>query len=1018
MTSYLPIAASDDATVVATYDPPTRQAAGYQSEAALEKELIAQLQRQEYEYLPIKEEADLENNLRAQLEALNGIRFDAEEWARFYSMQLANKAEGILEKTAIIQANPAALVLVRTDGSQKNIHLFDKENIHRNHMQVINQYEVEGRHHNRYDVTILVNGLPLVHIELKRRGVELREAFNQINRYQRDSFWAGSGLFQYVQLFVISNGTYTKYYSNTTRFEHVKGQNSGHKKASAASFEFTSWWTDARNRHITDLMDFAKTFLSKRTLLNIISRFCVFTSEKNLMVLRPYQIVAAERIINRIRIATNYKKLGSIEAGGYIWHTTGSGKTLTSFKTAQLATRIEGVDKVLFVVDRKDLDDQTKKEYETFQKGAVNSNRSTAELARQLSNPAARIVITTIQKLSNFVRATKTHDVYNSHIVIIFDECHRSQFGDMHKAITKAFRNYHLFGFTGTPIFNENKASGSSLAIRTTAQVFGDRLHSYTISDAITDANVLPFRIDYVNTVRAREGVEDEEVAAIATEAALLDPRRISQVVAYILEHFDQKTKRNEHYSLKGKRLSGFNSIFATASVNAAKLYYTEFARQQENLPVERRLKIATIFTYAANSDEYSGDGLLPEEDFNAEALSLPDREFLEGAIADYNTMFGSNFDTSANNFGNYYEDVSKKMKTRELDMLIVVNMFLTGFDAKTLNTLWVDKHMHHHGLLQAFSRTNRILNSVKTYGNIVSFRNLEKETNDAIALFGNKEAQGITVLKPFADYFSTYVTKIDALRTWEPGAVIASESQQNAFIQVFGELLRLRNILTAFDEFEGQDPLSQRDLQDYQSTYLELYRARRKQSEGDVERINDDLTFEIELMKHVEVNVDYILMLVERYRAQHEAGSRAEIREEIRRVVKSSPSLQNKLDLIERFIESVSVTGEIDQEWEQYLAEQKAVEIEQLVREENLKQPQTDTFIDMVFRRGRLVASGADIEIILPAESLFGAGKNSRIARKQRVIEKISLLLDRFRGLGAPATAESYAVADAGEYV
>lgn len=997
MSTFLPIVASGNSTVVAEYDPPARKEKAYQSEADLEKAMIAQLQKQEYEYLPIHDEADLVKNLRLQLERLNDIRFENEEWDRFFKGQLANPSQSILDKTAIVQANPAALPLERNDGTQKNIHLIDKENIHRNHMQVINQYESIGNYHNRYDVTILVNGLPMVHVELKRRGVALREAFNQINRYQRDSFWAGSGLFQYAQLFVISNGTYTKYYSNTTRNSHVNGASRG--RAGAASFEFTSWWTDARNNHITDLMDFTKTFLSKRTLLNVITKFCVFTAEQALMVLRPYQIVAAERIINRVEIATNYKKLGSIEAGGYIWHTTGSGKTLTSFKTAQLATQIEGVDKVLFVVDRKDLDDQTKKEYEKFQKGAVSSNKSTKELREQLGNVNAKIVITTIQKLSNFVKTTSNHDIYNAHIVIVFDECHRSQFGDMHKAIKKAFKRYHLFGFTGTPIFNENRSSGSAV-IRTTPQVFGDRLHSYTISDAIADENVLPFRIDYVNTIKTRDGIRDREVSGIATEDALLDKARISMITKYVLEHFDQKTKRNSNYVLKDKRVRGFNTIFATASVKAARAYYQEFRDQQGKLPDDKKLKIATIFTYAPNSDQYS-EGMLPDEDFKTDALKDVDRNFLESAIGDYNQIFGTSFSTSANDFGNYYEDVSKRMKNRDLDMLIVVNMFLTGFDAKTLNTLWVDKYLHHHGLLQAFSRTNRILNSVKTYGNIVSFRNLEKETEEAIALFGNKDMQAITVLQSFDHYFALYWEKLTELRAWEPGEFIASEDEQDEFIQSFGELLRLRNILTAFDEFDEQDPLAERDLQNYQSTYLELYRDRRGTSEVEPEKINDDLTFEIELMKQVEVNVDYILALVEKYRSEHEADSKQEIKEEIRRSVKASPTLQNKLDLIEQFVDSVSATGNISDEWKQYLDEKKNREIKQLVKEENLKQPETNQFIESMFRLGRVQTTGTDIEKILPAGSRFGAGPNNRLKRKKRVVEWLENFFDRFHILG-----------------
>lgn len=998
MSTYFPIASSEESTVVTTFEAPERQATSYQSEAQLEAALIAQLQRQEYEYLDVKDVNGLKANLRVQLERLNEISLSDGEWQRFCDQHLMNRSLGIPQKTAIIQANPAALSFQRDDGSHKNIHLLDKTNIHRNHLQVINQYEADGTYHNRYDVTLLVNGLPLVHIELKRRGVELREAFNQINRYQRDSFWTDSGLFEYVQVFVISNGTFTKYYANTTRAGHLKEQASPKLRGAAASFEFTSWWTDAANRRITDLLDFAKTFLAKRTVLNVITRYCVFTVDQNLMVMRPYQIVAAERIINRIRLATNYRKTGTIEAGGYIWHTTGSGKTLTSFKTAQLACGIDGVDKVLFVVDRKDLDYQTKREYEKFQKGAVNSNKSTAELAKQLGNPAAKIVITTIQKLSNFVHANKGHAVFDAHVVIIFDECHRSQFGDMHRDIKRAFRNYHLFGFTGTPIFNENKGAGGT-PIRTTAQVFGDRLHAYTITDAITDGNVLRFRLEYYRTVKAREGIEDKKVSSIATEEALLDPRRISQVVGYILEHFDQKTKRNSHYALEGKRVRGFNSIFATASVKAARAYYTEFASQQAGLPVAQRLKIATIFTYAPNPDDYS-DGLLPEEDFDASSLAGPDRDFLETAIADYNQIFGCNFDTTAGRFQNYYEDVSKRLRNRELDMLIVVNMFLTGFDAKTLNTLWVDKPLRHHGLLQAYSRTNRILNSVKTYGHIVTFRNLEVQTNEALALFGNKEAKGITILRPFAEYFQNYCQKLDCLRQWEPGQTPESEAEQDQFIKVFGELLRLRNILQSFDEFEAQDPLTPRDLQDYQSAYLELYRERRSQNATQPELINDDLVFEIELMKQVEVNVYYILMLVAKYRDQHQSSEQEEIRADIERTVKSSPTLQNKLDLIEHFLEVVSPRGEVDAQWRDFLATQKARELADLVASENLKPAETQAFVETMFRQGHLETGGTDIEGILPLRPLFGAGGEDRASLRARVTQKLQAFFDRFHML------------------
>ena len=680
-------------------------------------------------------------------------------------------------------------LLKRDDGTTKNITLIDKTNVHNNRLQVINQYEVgqgEGgaKYANRYDVTVLVNGLPLVHIELKRRGVDIREAFNQINRYERDSFWAGSGLFDYVQLFVISNGTLTKYYSNTTRRQHLQDTSraTSARKKTSNSFEFTSWWADAANKPIQDLTAFARTFFAKHTLLNILTRYCVLTADKMLLVMRPYQIAATERILQKIQVSTNYKKLGTIEAGGYVWHTTGSGKTLTSFKAAQLATRMAGVEKVLFVVDRKDLDYQTMREYDRFEKGAANSNTSTRVLKKQLEDPGARIIITTIQKLATFIAANKGHAIYDGHVVIIFDECHRSQFGDMHTAITKAFKRYHLFGFTGTPIFAVNAASGGNPRLRTTEQAFGERLHTYTIVDAITDKNVLPFRIDYVNTIQVGVDVKDKKVPAIDTERALLDSRRIAEVVRYTLEHFDQKTRRTSGYVYTlisnvsdvaagrnrveevkvASRVKGFNALFATASIEAAKRYYTEFAKQQQVLPPDRRLKVGLIYSYAPNEAEE--DGYLDEEGFETDALDKSSRDFLEAAIGDYNAMFGTSYDTSSDKFQNYYKDLSLRLKNRQIDLVIVVNMFLTGFDATTLNTLFVDKRLVNHGLIQAYSRTNRILNSVKTYGNIVTFRDLEDETNDAIALFGNKDAKGIVLLKPYGDYYAEYGEKVAEL--------------------------------------------------------------------------------------------------------------------------------------------------------------------------------------------------------------------------------------------------------------
>ena len=660
---YEPIALSNESTVVAEYvrDGGAREE-GYQSEAALERELIQRLEAQAYEYLPLTSETELISNLRRQIERLNKVCLSDAEWERFFSTCIAGANDGIVEKTARIQEDHVQ-VLKRDDGTTKNIYLIDKANIHNNALQVINQYEVMGARANRYDVTVLVNGLPMVHIELKRRGVDIREAFNQIDRYQRDSFWAGSGLFEYMQLFVISNGALTKYYSNTVREGHLSEQSPARRgrKKTSNSFSFTSWWADATNSPITDLSDFTKTFFAKHTLLNILTRYCVFDVDRKLLVMRPYQIVAAERILQRIATATNHRQLGTPAAGGYIWHTTGSGKTLTSFKAAQLARALPDIDKVLFVVDRKDLDYQTMREYERFEKGAANSNASTAVLQRQLEDPNARIIITTIQKLSRFVARNRRHPVYDAHVVVIFDECHRSQFGDMHTEITRTFTRYHLFGFTGTPIFADNASTGGNPRLRTTEQAFGDKLHTYTIVDAINDRNVLPFRIDYINTIKAGAAINDKQVSAIDTERALLAAERIAQIVGYIREHFDQKTRRGSGYLHGGKRLNGFNSLFATASIDAAKRYYTEFANQQKGVPPAQRLKIGLIYSFAAN--EEAADGLLGEEEFETEGLDQGSRDFLDAAIRDYNALFSTSYDTSADKFQNYYKDLSQRLK-------------------------------------------------------------------------------------------------------------------------------------------------------------------------------------------------------------------------------------------------------------------------------------------------------------------------------------------------------------------
>jgi len=1005
---YDPIAVSSESTVVAEYAPDATEAAAYQSEAALEGEFIRLLQSQAYERLTITSEAQLVANLRTQLEALNDIAFSDAEWTRFFETKIAGQNDGIVDKTVRIQEDPVQL-LARDDGTTKNVTLIDKRNIHNNRVQVINQYEVgldtpplaatrPPRWANRYDVTVLVNGLPMVHIELKRRGVDIREAFNQIDRYQRDSFWAGSGLFEYVQLFVISNGTLTKYYSNTTRRQHIADVTGATKvKKTSNSFEFTSWWADAENKPIQDLTGFAKTFFAKHTLLNILTRYCVLTADRLLLVMRPYQIVATERILQRIETSTNYKKLGTVGAGGYIWHTTGSGKTLTSFKTAQLASRLPDVDKVLFVVDRKDLDYQTMREYERFEKGAANSNTSTAVLKRQLEDSNARIIITTIQKLAKFVDApaNKGHAIYDGHLVIIFDECHRSQFGDMHTSITKAFKRYNLFGFTGTPIFTANMASGGNPKLKTTEQAFGERLHVYSIVDAIQDKNVLPFRIDYVNTVKTPAGIVDKQVSAIDTEKALLAPERVRQIVEYTLEHFDQKTRRNQGYALGERRVKGFNALFATASIEAARVYYAQFGYQQRDRTPDERLKVGLIYSYAAN--EAVEDGALDEEGFETEALSGDSRAVLEDAIQDYNDMFGTSFDTSSEKFQNYYKDLSLRIKQREIDLVIVVNMFLTGFDATTLNTLFVDKSLRSHGLVQAFSRTNRILNSVKTYGNIVTFRDLEEATNDALALFGNKEARGIAVLKPYGDYYADYSSKVQELLTAFPlGQPIVGETAQKEFVALFGAVLRLLNILTSFDDFEGNELLTDRQRQDYQGIYLNLYADVRQLRETERESIVDDVVFEIELIKQIEINVDYILMLVNKYRDERGDGDDKEVRAQITRAVDASPSLRNKKDLIEAFVDSVSVSGDIDAEWVAFVAARREAELEQIIADESLKPDETRAFIETAFRDGAIRAAGTAITRILPPASRFAAD-GGHAEKKQRVLARLGEFFERF---------------------
>ena len=1055
------VAETNENTVVTEYKPLKVRADQYQSEAALEKEFIRMLCDQGYEYLLIHSEKDLIQNLRTKLEKLNNYTFTDNEWHKFFQSAVANPNEHIVEKTHKIQEANVQL-LKRDDGSSKNIILIDKENIHNNSLQVINQYKVnaskagregalghvvgkedgaclpdrQANYDNRYDVTVLVNGLPLVHIELKRRGVAIREAFNQINRYQRDSFWAGCGLYEYVQIFVISNGTNTKYYSNSTRFNAIKDSNAskGKKGKTSNSFEFTSFWADANNRVIPDLIDFTKTFFAKHSILNILTKYCIFTSENMLMVMRPYQITATERIINRIEISNTYKKYGSIEGGGYIWHTTGSGKTLTSFKTARAASHLSFIDKVLFVVDRKDLDYQTMKEYDRFEKGAANSNTSTAILKNQLEDTNARIIITTIQKLATFIKKNPGHDVYQKHVVIIFDECHRSQFGDMHTAIVKNFKKYHLFGFTGTPIFSANAGRAKNPKFFTTAQTFGDKLHTYTIVDAINDKNVLPFRVDYIKTMDVEEDIDDEMVWDINREKAMMAPQRISLVTKYILEHFDQKTYRGDKSyvyntlmnvsevasadrgaveEIKTKqRLSGFNSIFAVSSVQMAKLYYEEFKKQMAKDPT-KKLRIATIFSYGANEEESDlpdgeAGGILDEENSeDTSALDKPSRDFLEDAIKDYNEIFHTNYDTSSDKFQNYYKDVSLRMKNKELDLLIVVNMFLTGFDATTLNTLWVDKNLKMHGLIQAFSRTNRILNSIKTFGNIVCFRNLKKRVDSAISLFADKNAGGVVLLNSFKDYYygyesvdgkkmPGYVDMIEELKEKFPLSEpeIIGEENQKDFICLFGTILRMRNLLSSFDEFVGKEIIIERDLQDYLGRYQDLrdeWKRRREQEEHT--DIVDDVVFEVELIKQIEINIDYILMLVKKY---HDTNCEdKELLITINKAIDASFELRSKKALIETFIKEINETDDIITKWHDYVAHKCKEDLENIIKEEKLKPEDTRKFLENAFCDGEIKTFGTDIDKLMPPISRFGGGK--RTEKKQGVISKLKTFFEKY---------------------
>ncbi|EOB4631141.1 type I restriction endonuclease subunit R [Campylobacter upsaliensis] len=988
------LAQNTTSTIAVEFTPSKRQNSSYQSEAQLEKELIATLQAQGYEYAKITDEKSLESNLRTKLEELNSTTLSDTEWRRFFSQVLSRANASIVEKSVLIQEDYIQ-PLERDNGSIINFKLIDKADIHKNSLQVINQYQATTptRSH-RYDVSILVNGLPLVHIELKRRGVSLKEAFNQINRYGRESFFSGNALFEFVQIFVISNGTQSKYYSNTTRDFHIKTKQGIKTTKTSNTFEFTSYFSDEKNTIIDDLIDFAKTFFARHTLLNILCHYCVLDVDRKLLVLRPYQIAACEKILQQIAISYHnkfYEKSSEQKSGGYIWHTTGSGKTLTSFKTAQLVSKIQEIAKVLFVVDRKDLDYQTMREYDRFQKGAATGSKSTKELQSRLNSTDKnhKIIITTIQKLSRFIaQAEKDHTIFNEHIVMIFDECHRSQFGQMQKDIAKAFKKLYLFGFTGTPIFAAN-----ALGFETTQRVFGECLHRYTIIHAIRDNNVLPFRVDYHTTTKDTTQITDE---------ILLNPTRIEHITRYILDHFTTHTKRNaKSYNLNGKHTKGFNALFATQSIPMAMRYYEEFKRQQAHLSQDEVLKIGIIYSYASN------DELEEENSEDTTALPKSQRDFLDAAISDYNAIFACRFDSSADNFQNYYKDFSLKLKNRELDLAIVVNMFLTGFDATTLNTLYVDKSLRYHGLLQAYSRTNRILNSVKSFGNIIAFRDLQKNTDDALALFSDENAKGIVFLRSLEEYLHGYtdekgqkhkgyheltkeLTDKFPLESFRQATLKTSDKKH--FLALFGELLKLRNILEIFDNFS--DPLNERDKQDYQSHYISTYEELRKDKD-DKESNLDEVEFEVELLAQVEVSIEYILELIAKYHKDQATNY-----EPILKLLDSSLSLRSKKELFLRFIDSLHTQSNVEKDFSAYIKTHKNNALQDIINALNLDPKKTKEFMQDSFERGELRDYGRAFGEILPPSPLFGKGAEQTHKVREKALEKLQAFFELFKGL------------------
>ncbi|HEM4072573.1 TPA: type I restriction endonuclease subunit R [Streptococcus suis] len=998
----------------------------YQTEADLEKELIADLQQQGYEYLNYLTTPEaLLGNLRTQMETLNRVSFTDAEWQRFLDEYLNKPSESLIDRTRKLH-DDHVYDLIFDDGHIQNIYLWDKKNISRNKLQVINQMKQTGTSANRYDVTLLVNGLPLVQIELKKRGVAIREAFNQVHRYSKESFNEENSLFKYLQLFIISNGTDTRYFANTT-------------KRNKNSFDFTMNWALKNNNPIKDLKDFTATFLNKQTLLNVLINYSVFDTSDTLLIMRPYQIAATERIIWKIRSAIASKIKSGPETGGYIWHTTGSGKTLTSFKAARLATEMTEVDKVFFVVDRKDLDYQTMKEYQRFSPDSVNGSNSTAGLKRNIEKDDNKIVVTTIQKLNHFMTSEQEHDIYDKQVVFIFDECHRSQFGEAQKRLKKKFKKYCQFGFTGTPIKVEN-----AIGAETTASVFGKELHSYVITDAIRDQKVLKFMVDY-NDVRPQfksyETEQDlEKLSAAETKKALLHPTRISEISSYILEHFNQKTHRQS-----GK---GFNAMFAVSSVEAAKAYYQELQEQQVGR--EKLLKIATIFSFAANEAQVA-IGEIDDENFTPNDLpDLSSKEFLSRCVEDYNRLFQTNYTINGNDFQNYYRDLAKRVKTGEVDLLIVVGMFLTGFDAPTLNTLFVDKNLRYHGLIQAFSRTNRIYDATKSFGNIVTFRDLEKATTDAIKLFGKTETAEVLLERSYTDYLEGYddageqkagylAVAQELLERFPDPSEIVKESDKKAFVDLFGKFLKLDNILQNYDDFvrlqavqmldfenpeevvafqakyqidiETMEELAQlpiptvREIQDYRSAYNDIrdwYTHERQNQQDSKSTVDwDSVVFEIELLKSQEINLDYILELI--FETNKTVSDKDTLVEEITRTIRASLGNRAKEDLIVKFIHRSDLDSFVDktdiiEKFFLFAREEQKKEVAELIQQEGLNEESAKRYIQLSLRREYASENGNALNETLPKMSPLNPQYHTK---KQTVFQKISALVEKFKGIG-----------------